>query len=99
MDYQSRHHQIAFVLSPYYDAGNLSFGDAQKTLSLKYKKTTLRFDRNNTKTSGLDGLGIRQAQSGYPKNSLADPQVPIPNATYSHLSVDAEGFVVAPDGT
>lgn len=98
VDYQARHHEIDFVLSPYYGAGNLSFLDAQKTLALKYRKTILHIDRNNTKTSGLDALGIREAQIGYPRNPYADPQVPVANASYQHLSVDAEGLVENADG-
>lgn len=86
------------MFSPYYGAGKKSFSDAQKTLSLKYRKTILHWDRNNVKTSGLDPLGIRPAQRGYPKDADADPQMPIASAKYQHLSVDAEGLVENADG-
>lgn len=99
MDYRARHHEIDFVLSPYYGTGNLSFSDAQKTLLVEYKKSILHWDRNNTATSGLDALAIRQAQSGYPTSALADPQMPVANSTYNHLSIDAEGLVEDTDGT
>jgi hypothetical protein len=77
----------------------LSFTDAQKTLKLKYVKTILHWDRNNVKTSGLDALGVRPAQHGFPQNPDADPEMPIANATYQHLSIDAEGLVENVDGT
>lgn len=77
----------------------MTFTDAQKTLELKYLKTILHWDRNNVKTSGLDALGVRAAQRGFPQNPDADPQMPIANATYRHLSIDAEGLVENADGT
>jgi len=77
----------------------LTFTDAQKTIKLKYLKTILHWDRNNVKTSGLDALGVRPAQRGLPQNPDADPQMPVANATYQHLSIDAEGLVENADGT
>ncbi|KAG7095023.1 hypothetical protein E1B28_005817 [Marasmius oreades] len=92
IDYQSRQHEIEFVLTPYTGSENLNFGDAQKTLQLTYKNTTLMFERNNTKTSGLDALAVRPTQG-------SDPELPIPSEEFSHLSLDVEGLVAAPDGT
>ncbi|KAG5727012.1 hypothetical protein E4T56_gene16475, partial [Termitomyces sp. T112] len=59
IDYQSRQHEIDFVFSPYYGSSKLSFSDAQDTLVLTYRKTVLRYERNNGKTSGLDPTAVR----------------------------------------
>ncbi|KAJ7604436.1 esterase-like activity of phytase-domain-containing protein [Mycena polygramma] len=99
IDYQARRHEIDFVLTPYYNSTNLSFEEAQKTFALTYKDTTLVFERNDTKTSGLDPAAIRAAQTGFGTNPLADPQVPIASTAEPHLSVDAEGVVANADGT
>lgn len=99
IDYQARHHVVDFEFTPYYGVTPLSFTDAQKTLQLEYRKTVLHWDRKHTKTSGLDPLGVRPHQRGFPRDPHADPEMPIANATYDHLSVDAEGLVVNDDGT
>jgi hypothetical protein len=99
VDYQARQHEIDFVLSPYYNAENLSFTDAQKTLEVTYKHTTLQVERHNTKTSGLDALAVRPPQSGFPNVPTADPEMPIASTTLPHLSIDAEGIVSNADGT
>lgn len=99
IDYQGRQQEIDFVLSPYYGDSNLSFTDAQETLALTYKSTLLYTERENVRTSGLDALGVRPAQSGFPDVALADPEMPIPNSSFSHLSLDLEGLVLNPDGT
>ncbi|KZT22044.1 hypothetical protein NEOLEDRAFT_1244195 [Neolentinus lepideus HHB14362 ss-1] len=99
VDYQARQHVIDFVLSPYYGADDLSFTTAQQTLQLDYKSTLLYYERNSTKTTGLDSLAIRPQQAEYPQNPLADPPMPIPNATYNHLCTDAEGLAINSDGT
>ena len=98
IDYQARQHEIDFILTPYTKSKKLSFEDAQKTLKLSYQKTTLMFERNGVKTSGLDGLAVRPAQSEYPQVANADPEMPIPSSNYSHLSIDVEGLVAAADG-
>lgn len=51
------------------------------------------------KTSGLDPLAVRPAEIGFPLIALANPVEPIPNKTFSHLSLDAEGLVLNADGT
>jgi hypothetical protein len=99
IDYQARRHELDFVLTPYYDTANLTFANAQKTLALTYKNTTLELERNNTKTSGLDPGAIRSAMTGFGTNPLADPQMPIASKAEPHLSVDAEGLVANADGT
>ncbi|KAG6850217.1 hypothetical protein H0H93_016396 [Arthromyces matolae] len=99
VDYQSRHHEINFVLSPYYGSTSLSFASAQQTLNLTYVKTVLKTERNNTKTSGLDPAAIRAATSGYPTLYTADPQMPIASTSESHLTLDVEGLVANADGT
>jgi hypothetical protein len=66
---------------------------------LKYKKTTLRFERESKNTSGLDPLVVRNAQYGFPFIAAADPQMPIPSMDEPHLSIDAEGLVSNKDGT
>jgi len=99
IDYQGRQHAIDFVLSPYYDDGDLDFDDAQKTLALTYKSTFLYSERNNVPTTGLDALGVRPAKAGFPNDPLADPEMPIPNSSFSRLSLDLEGLVLNKDGT
>ncbi|KAL0581259.1 hypothetical protein V5O48_000742 [Marasmius crinis-equi] len=99
IDYQARQHEIDFVLTPYTNSKKLSFADAQKTLQLTYKNTTLMFERNDVKTSGLDALAVRPAQDGFPAVTDADPEMPIPSTDYSHLSLDVEGVVAVADGS
>lgn len=105
VDYRARHHEINFVLSPYYNTTNLTFAAAQNTLAVHYAKTILHYDRWNGETfgntSGLDALGVRSAITGFSSEylPLSDPPMPIANATYTHLTIDAEGLVEMPDGT
>ncbi|CAL1710830.1 unnamed protein product [Somion occarium] len=99
VNYQARQHVIDFVLSPYYGDVDLSFADAQKTLQLTYKSTLLYTERNDVQTSGLDPLAVRAAQSGFPNILAADPEMPIPSKSFSHLSIDAEGLALNDDGT
>lgn len=98
INYQARQHDIDFVLTPYYGTNNLSFEDAQETLALVYKSTTLQFERDHNKTTGLDSLGVRPAMAGYPSDPLADPQMPVP-ITIPNLSIDAEGIIANTDGS
>ncbi|KAK0493541.1 esterase-like activity of phytase-domain-containing protein [Armillaria luteobubalina] len=98
INYQARQHDIDFVLTPYYGTDDLSFEDAQETLAVVYKNTTLQFERDHNKTTGLDSLGVRPAMAGYPSDPLADPEMPVP-ITIPNLSVDAEGIIANPDGT
>ncbi|KAJ7617309.1 esterase-like activity of phytase-domain-containing protein [Roridomyces roridus] len=99
IDYQARRHELAFVLTPYSGTADLTFAQATQTLQLAYKNTTLEFERNNTKTSGLDPSAIRAAQAGSPANPLADPQMPIASTSEPHLTIDAEGLVANADGS
>ena len=99
INYQGRQHTIDFVMQPYYGAADLTFDEALSTLQLEYKKTLLYFDRGHVKTSGLDPVGVRPAEFGFPLLALADPVMPIPNKTFSHLSMDNEGLVLNRDGT
>ncbi|KAG6807694.1 hypothetical protein H0H93_001205, partial [Arthromyces matolae] len=99
VDYQARHHEIDFILSPYYSSSKLSFSDAQQTLALTYVKTVLKTERNDTKTSGLDPAAIRAVTGGYPTLYTADPQMPIASTSESHLTLDVEGLVANADGT
>ncbi|KAG5336907.1 hypothetical protein C0989_011574 [Termitomyces sp. Mn162] len=99
IDYQSRQHEIDFVFSPYYGSSKLSFSDAQDTLVLTYRKTVLRYERNNVKTSGLDPTAVRAAQSGFPSDPTADPQMPIASTSEPRLTIDAEGLVADDDGS
>jgi hypothetical protein len=95
IDWQGRQHTIPFTLTPYYNSTKLSFAQAQTTLRLGYTGTKLYYDRKHIKTSGLD------AESSLPAGyaAAADPVLPIANASYPHLSVDAEGLVLNADGT
>ncbi|OCH85048.1 hypothetical protein OBBRIDRAFT_343414 [Obba rivulosa] len=99
VDYQARQHVLDFKLSPYYSADNLSFTGAQSTLRLSYRGTLLYFEREHTKTTGLDALAVRPADRGFPTIISADPAMPIPAKNFSHLSVDAEGLALNKDGT
>ncbi|THH31649.1 hypothetical protein EUX98_g2550 [Antrodiella citrinella] len=99
IDYQGRQHAIDFLLSPYYDDANLTFDDGQQTLALTYKSTFRYSERNNVPTTGLDALGVRPAQAGFPTDPLADPEMPIPNSSFPRLSLDLEGLVLNTDGT
>ena len=99
IDYQGRQHDIDFVLKPYYGSSNLTFNQSQSTLQLQYKKTLLYKDRFGVKTSGLDPIGVRPAELGWPFLSISDPLMPIPKATYNHLVLDCEGLVLNSDGS
>ncbi|GAW00600.1 membrane autotransporter barrel domain protein [Lentinula edodes] len=69
------------------------------TLQLTYVSTILQFDRGGGNTSGLDALAVRAAESGFPTVAVADPEMPIANETYQHLTIDAEGLIAASDGS
>ncbi|KAI0683162.1 esterase-like activity of phytase-domain-containing protein [Cytidiella melzeri] len=99
VDYQGRQHQLDFVLTPHYTTTNLSFTAAQQTLQLAYKGTKLYTERAGANTTGLDATGVRAAQSGFPSNALADPQMPIPTKSDNRLTLDLEGLVLNADGT
>ncbi|KAI0330295.1 hypothetical protein GY45DRAFT_758973 [Cubamyces sp. BRFM 1775] len=98
IDYQARQHEIDFVLSPYYDSDNLSFDDALQTLKLTYKDTLLYTERESRKTTGLDALGVRPAESLARFLTIEDPALPIAPSN-GDLAVDAEGLVLNSDGT
>ncbi|KAI0777990.1 esterase-like activity of phytase-domain-containing protein [Irpex lacteus] len=99
VDYRGRHHQLDFVLTPYYDTSALEFTAAQQTLAITYKGTTLYTERGGGNTTGLDANGVRDAQSGFPSDPLADPQMPIPKKKDNRLTLDLEGLVANDDGT
>ncbi|KAF9483227.1 hypothetical protein BDN70DRAFT_874104 [Pholiota conissans] len=99
IDYQARQFEIDFVLTPYTDAANLSFQDAQKTLQLTYRSTTLQFDRLDKKTSGLDPNATRAAQLGFELLPFLDPAMPIVSRADNRLVLDVEGMVSNRDGT
>ncbi|KAJ3503097.1 hypothetical protein NLJ89_g8585 [Agrocybe chaxingu] len=101
VDYQARQHEIDFVLSPYYGSANLSFSDAQQTLQLQYRNTTLQFEREHKKTSGLDPTAVRNAQTGFQVFPFLDPAMPIVGSTQpeNRLVLDVEGMVANADGT
>ncbi|KAF9070035.1 hypothetical protein BDP27DRAFT_1362955 [Rhodocollybia butyracea] len=103
IDYRSRQHEIDFLFTPYTGSDNLDFATAQQTLQLDYIDTVVQFDRNGGNTSGLDALGVRAAENGFLVDPftapLADPEMPIANKSYQHLTIDAEGLVANSDGT
>jgi hypothetical protein len=99
IDYQARQHEINFVLTPYTGSRNLSFTNAQKTLKLTYRNTTLMFERNGKKTSRLDSTAARPAQPGSQTNPLLDPQMPIVSTADDRLVLDVEGLAASQDGT
>ncbi len=98
IDWQGRQHQIDFVLTPYYAADNLDFDDALDTLKLTYRDTLLYTERTAQKTTGLDALAVRPAQTVSNNITIADPALPVA-ATNKHLSLDAEGLVLNADAT
>ncbi|TFL03130.1 esterase-like activity of phytase-domain-containing protein [Pterulicium gracile] len=93
IDYQSRSHDISFVLTPYEGADSLSYEDAQKTLRLTYEGTTMRRERGGRNTTGLDAKGVRSA------GEYADPAMPIAAKTDDRLSLDIEGIAMNSDGS
>ena len=99
VDYQGRQHQIDFVLTPHYDTSALEFTTAQQTLQLTYRDTTLYTERNGGTTTGLDAQGVRDAQTGFPSDPFALPQLPIPKKKDDRLTLDLEGLVLNDDGT
>ena len=99
INYQARQHEIDFVLTPCTGSSNLSFTNAQKTLKLTYRNTTLMLERNNKKTSGLDLTGVRAAQPGSQTNPLLDPPMPIVSNADDRLVLDVEGLAANQDGT
>jgi hypothetical protein len=99
INYQARQQIINFVLKPYYGAANLTFNQSQETLTLEYQETLLYKDRGNVKTSGLDALGVRPAEIGFPLLAVADPVMPIANKSFNHLTMDSEGLVLNDDGS
>ena len=92
INYQGRQHAIDFELRPYYSDSNLSFSEAQQTLSLQYKQTLLYWDNLDESTTGLDALAVRGTESSF-------PELPIPSEIFNHLSVDCEGLVLNADGS
>ncbi|KAI0746830.1 esterase-like activity of phytase-domain-containing protein [Daedaleopsis nitida] len=94
IDWQSRQHQIDFVLSPYYDSSDLTFEEALDTLKVTYRDTLFYTERNSQKTTGLDATGVRPAQTS---GNVSDPAFPV--ASNGHLSVDSEGIALNADGT
>ncbi len=99
VDYQGRQFDIDFILSPYYGTADLSFDDALQTLSLTYRRTLLYTEVNDGKTTGLDALAIRPADTGFPQSPTADPPLPIPSQSFAHLTLDCEGLVLNADGS
>ncbi|KAF8326354.1 esterase-like activity of phytase-domain-containing protein [Cantharellus anzutake] len=99
IDYRARRQYFDFTFAPYYGTGKLPFDVGTKTLKLTYRRTALTFDRKRGRTTGLDALGVRPQTPGYPQNPFADPPIPIANATYNHLTIDAEGLVINKDGS
>ena len=99
INYQARQHDIDFLLTPHYGAANLTFEEAQGTLKVTYKKTLLYKDRRSVKTSGLDPLGVRPQDFGFPLVAISDPVMPIANSSFNHLTMDCEGLVVNNDGS
>ncbi|KAF8915283.1 esterase-like activity of phytase-domain-containing protein [Mucidula mucida] len=98
IDYQARQHEIDFWLNPYEEDKGLSYDDAKETLILSYVNTTLQFERNGAKTTGLDATSWRAAENGYPSFVFADPDMPVP-LSINRLSMDVEGIVSNADGS
>ena len=80
--------------TPYYDSAPVDFATAAKTLQLTYRNTTLLYERQHGKTTGLDALAVRTT-SDIP----SDPQVAIPSTDDPRLSLDIEGSVEDVDGS
>ncbi|ETW75139.1 hypothetical protein HETIRDRAFT_455824 [Heterobasidion irregulare TC 32-1] len=104
IDYQGRQHRISFTLTPYYSSTPLSFSAAQRTLALLYRDTLLYVERDDKTTTGLDALGVRAAQTGFPEVADADPVVPIAGSgggggDPDRLSLDLEGLVLNGDSS
>ncbi|KAG8785342.1 hypothetical protein FRB91_004257 [Serendipita sp. 411] len=83
IDWQTRIHELAFTLKPYYGTKHLSFEEAQRTLQLQYLSTTLQTFRNQP-TSGADPTAFEGS---------SNIQYPVVSANYTRLTVDPEGLV------
>lgn len=66
---------------------------------MTYRTSLFYTERENVDTTGLDALGVRSAESGFPSVAAADPQMPIPSSLINRLTTDAEGLVLNADGT
>ncbi|KZT41771.1 hypothetical protein SISSUDRAFT_1069692 [Sistotremastrum suecicum HHB10207 ss-3] len=99
IDYRTRQFVVDFSLQPYYGDADLSFSDAQETLSLKYRSTLLYTERDGKKPTGLEPLGVRAKDGRAGIQPEADPAMPIASASDNRLSIDAEGLAINPDGT
>lgn len=96
IDYQARHHEIDFILAPYYDSAKLDFKQAQKTLELTYRDTVLKVDANGKATSALDPQGIRPPAA---QDASFPGDLPIVSKADDRLTIDVEGMVANPDGS
>ncbi|KXN82127.1 hypothetical protein AN958_03181 [Leucoagaricus sp. SymC.cos] len=97
INYQARHHEIDFVLKPYYGSDNLSFNDAQLTLEVKYVKTVLEFDVGRKPTSGLDPTGVRLSMNS--RDRAFPGPLPIVSHADDRLVLDVEGIITNEDGS
>ncbi|KAF6759459.1 esterase-like activity of phytase-domain-containing protein [Ephemerocybe angulata] len=90
--YQTRQHEIDFVLNPYEGSKNLDYSEALKTLTLSYQRTVLQFDTDGSKLSGVDPNGTRPPTS-------SDPALPLVSSADPRLTLDTESIVEDVDGT
>ncbi|KAF6759489.1 esterase-like activity of phytase-domain-containing protein [Ephemerocybe angulata] len=90
--YQTRQHEIDFVLNPYEGSKNLDYSEALKTLTLSYQRTVLQFDTDDSKLSGVDPTGTRPPTS-------SDPALPLVSSADPRLTLDTESIVEDVDGT
>ncbi|KXN82128.1 hypothetical protein AN958_03182 [Leucoagaricus sp. SymC.cos] len=97
VNYQARHHEIDFTMTPYYDSKKLTYSAAQKTLILQYKKTVMEYGVSGKTTSGLDPQGVRMPSQA--TNSSFPQPLPIVSASDDRLVLDVEGIIANADGS
>jgi len=92
IDYRSRLNRLEIVLTPPANPETMAAEDRQRTVVARLADTILLTDTAGAPFSGLDPAagGIRPGGDGFP---------PMPQAPNGHVALDAEGLVLARDGS
>jgi hypothetical protein len=92
IDYRSRLNRLEVVLTPPANPEAMPADARQRTVAARLADTILLTDSAGAPFTGLDPAtgGIRPGGDGFP---------PMPQATNGHVALDAEGLVLARDGS
>jgi len=92
IDYRSRLNRLEVVLTPTAEPENVPADERQRTVAVRLADSVLLADPAGAPLTGLDPAagGIRPAGDGLP---------PMPQAPNGRLALDAEGLVLARDGS